>query len=114
MNGSGSVWLFMAVIAIYLIVYNVIRAHRNWVAPSPPAMGGNENGALPPIEIESVSERDNWLIVYGSGGYRLYSLPMGVDGRLIGYTSSTVTVRRGKWQFTYNVSGRRIRSKPAQ
>lgn len=56
--------------------------------------------------IETCVQRGSHVYVYGSGNHLLFS----VDGELQGYTSSTVSVKRGSAIKTYDEKGHLISS----
>ena len=67
------------------------------------------------MAIASAIERGSLVFVYDERGLMLYSKPKGsgpTDG-LLGFTSSSVTVRSGSTVFTYGPTGQIIYTKPA-
>lgn len=52
-------------------------------------------------------QRGSYVYVYGEGNKHLFSK----DGTLYGYTSTTVSVRRGNVVYTYDTRGIQISSR---
>ena len=68
------------------------------------------------MPIGSVIQKGKWIYVYDEKGHQLFDKLVGnkpCDG-LVGYTSTTVSIRKGDWIFTYNEKGRQISSKLAK
>lgn len=55
--------------------------------------------------------KGSFVYVY-DGNKQLYTLAISKNDELVGYTSSTVSVKRGSFIHTYDEKGRQISSRP--
>ena len=65
------------------------------------------------MAIETVVQRSSSIQIYGAGGSILGSIPINYGDMLMGYTGSSITVRKGDFINTYNEHGAQISSRPA-
>lgn len=59
--------------------------------------------------IINAVERGNYVYVYNEKNYRILAL----NGKLHGFTSSTVSVKQNNYVYTYNEKGARISAQRA-
>ncbi len=64
------------------------------------------------MAIASAIKKGSAVYAYDEKGHQIFCKPVGNDGELLGYTSSTLTVRRRKAAYTYNDKGHQISCKP--
>lgn len=64
------------------------------------------------MAIASVVQRGHYFVVYDESNRQLASI-FCQDGQLLGYTGSSVSLKRDNWIFVYNDKGNQISSKPA-
>lgn len=64
------------------------------------------------MAIASVIQRGNFFVVYDESNRQLASI-FCQDGQLLGYTASSVSLKRNNYIFVYNENGNQISSRPA-
>lgn len=67
---------------------------------------GSPHGKKEDHMIETAIQKGSYVYVYGQGNRSLFSCP----GELHGFTSATVSVRRGSYVYTYDARGHVISS----
>jgi hypothetical protein len=61
------------------------------------------------MPIGTVIHKNDYLFIYDKGGRQISMVPVGVgNSELLGYTETTVSVRRGNYIYTYNEQGRQL------
>ncbi|MFQ6342578.1 hypothetical protein [Campylobacter sp. VTCC 70190] len=64
------------------------------------------------MAITLAVEKGNWVEVY-DGNKKLCSLRFDKGDKLLGFTSSSVSIKHGYWVDTYDEKGKRISRNPA-
>ena len=64
------------------------------------------------MTIETAIQKSSYIQIYGTNGSILGSIPINSGDMLLGYTTSSVTVRKGSFINTYNEHGAQISSRP--
>ncbi|CAH2604123.1 conserved protein of unknown function [Rhodovastum atsumiense] len=59
------------------------------------------------MSIGNVIQQDSLVYVYDEKGRQTAAFDVGPKGRLVGHTSTTVSVRRGAFTYTYDEEGYR-------
>jgi hypothetical protein len=65
------------------------------------------------MTIETAVQKSAYIQIYGAHGAILGSIPTNSGDMLMGFTSSSVTVRKGEWVKVYDEHGVCISSYPA-
>ena len=64
------------------------------------------------MAIETAVQKSSSVQIYGEHGRILGSIPISYGDMLMGFTSSSVSVRKGDFICVYNEHGTRISSQP--
>lgn len=62
------------------------------------------------MNIEYAIEKSSYIQIYGENNIILGSIPTNIDDMLLGFTSSSVTVRKGNFINVYDKHGTLISS----
>ena len=65
------------------------------------------------MSIETAVQKSSYIQIYGTHGSILGSIPINSGDMLMGFTSSSVTVRKGDWVKVYDEHGICISTYPA-
>ena len=65
------------------------------------------------MTIETAVQKNAYIQIYGEHGRILGSIPTESGDMLMGFTGSSVTVKKGSFICVYNEQGARISSYPA-
>lgn len=64
------------------------------------------------MTIANASERNGYVAVYNEKGNQLCVIPIGRGGKLLGFTSTTVSIDNNGYVATYNEKGRQVSVRP--
>ncbi|WP_270970208.1 hypothetical protein [Campylobacter upsaliensis] len=64
------------------------------------------------MAITLAVQKGCFVSVY-DGNKNLYTLPLGPNDKLVGFTSSSVNIKKGGFIFTYDEKGHHISTTPA-
>ena len=80
------------------------------------AGGGSSSSSVDdgePEQIITAYEKSGWVYIDTNKGEKRQSFPIYSydNGKLLGYTSSTFTIRKGSFDYTYDVKGKEVSSR---